>query len=40
MVVSERRGRLSITITDDTFQHVNPGMGAEAAETLAGMLRP
>jgi integrase len=37
--VSERLGHASIAITMDTYSHVMPGMGAEAAQKIDAGLR-
>lgn len=38
-VVSERLGHANISITLDTYSHVSPSMGADAAETVAAIIR-
>lgn len=38
-VMSERLGHASTQITSDLYQHVIPGMGADAAAKIAGLLR-
>ena len=38
MVVSERLGHASATITLTVYQHVHPGMGREAADRFAALL--
>lgn len=38
-VMSERLGHASTQITADLYQHVMPGMGADAASKVAGLLR-
>ena len=38
-VVSERLGHASATITLTVYQHVHPGMGREAADRFAALLR-
>lgn len=37
-VVSERLGHATTAITADVYSHVTPTMGAEAAETVAGVI--
>lgn len=39
-VVQERLGHATISITLDIYSHVNPGLDAEAADTVAALLRP
>ena len=39
MLVSERLGPASATITLTVYQHVHPGMGRQAAERYAALLR-
>src|SRR5688572_3174618 len=38
-VVSERLGHASATITLTVYQHVHPGMGRQAADRFAALLR-
>jgi integrase len=38
-VMSERLGHATTQITADLYQHVIPGMGADAAAKIAGLLR-
>ena len=38
-VVSERIGHASATITLSVYQHVHPGVGRQAADRLAALLR-
>jgi integrase len=38
-VMSERLGHAKVQITIDLYQHVMPGMGADAAAKIAGLLR-
>ena len=38
-VVSERLGHANATITLTVYQHVHPGMGREAADRFATLLR-
>jgi len=38
-VMSERLGHASTQITADLYQHVIPGMGADAAAMIGGLLR-
>jgi integrase len=38
-VVSERLGHASATITLTVYQHVHPGMGRQAADRYAELLR-
>ena len=38
-VMSERLGHAKVQITIDLYQHVIPGMGADAAAKIAGLLR-
>jgi integrase len=37
-VVSERLGHATVTITMEIYQHVLPGMQAEAAAEFAGLV--
>lgn len=37
-IVSERLGHATTAITSDTYSHVTPTMGADAAEKVAGMI--
>ncbi len=37
-IVSERLGHASATITLTVYQHVQPGMGREAADRFAALL--
>lgn len=37
-VVSERLGHATVTITMEVYQHVMPGMQAEAARRFAGIV--
>jgi integrase len=39
-VVSERLGHSSVSFTLDTYSHAIPAMQADAAEVIAGLLRP
>lgn len=38
-VMSERLGHATTQITADLYQHVTPGMGADAAAKIGGLLR-
>jgi integrase len=38
VVVSERLGHASATITLTVYQHVHPGMGRQAADRFAALL--
>lgn len=37
--MSERLGHATVQITIDLYQHVIPGMGADAAAKIGGLLR-